>query len=154
MTAEEHDLNEHLRKLDETVERRARETRYRLDRRSDARGRHLLSRAHPDVVQPTDKDLGEVLAQLRARCGACGRRAQGQFARHERGTVWEHGGDRWWLEHVWASNYLCRDHGVLAYERDSLEADLDAAAQRPDGTKVLRLPPGPARPPSRRGVAR
>jgi hypothetical protein len=68
--------------------------------------------------------------------------------------VWEHAGDRWLLEHTWASNYLCRDHGILVYERDALDGDLDAAAQRPDRTRVLRLTPGPARPPTRRGEGR
>ncbi len=126
------------------------ERRYRLDRRIAARGRHWQGRAHPELERPTDEQLGGELAKLRARCGECGERALGQFVRRERGVIWEHGGDRWSLDTVWSSNFLCRNHGLLSYHRDWLEADLDDAAQRRDQTKVRRLPPGPAQPPTRR----
>jgi hypothetical protein len=128
--------------------------RYRVERRIAARGRHRVGRTHPDNEQPTDEQLGVVLSRLRARCGECGKRAVGEFVRRENGVVWEASGDRVWLADIWSSNYTCRDHGLLAYRRDDLDDDLDAAQQRPDKTKVLRLPPGSARPPSRRASDR
>ncbi len=137
-----------LQQLDDLRAQRDAEQRYRGQRRREARGRYRAGRAHPDNMIPTGTDLGPALAKLGARCGACGTIATGQFTRHESGVVWEQNGDRVPLEHVYASNFMCRHHGSLEYHRDDLESDLDAAALRPNRTKILRLRRGAPKPPS------
>ncbi len=137
-----------LQQLDDLRAQRDAEERYRGQRRLEARGRYRAGRAHPDNMIRPGVDLGSVLARLGARCGACGRRATGEFTRHESGVVWEQNGDRVRLEHMYASNFTCRDHGQLEYHRDDLESDLDAAALRPDRAKIRRLRRGAPKPPS------
>lgn len=143
-----------LEALDEALAALAAADLYRMERSIAARGRHRVGRTHPDNEQPTDEQLGVVLARLRARCAECGKRAVGEFVRGENGVAWEASGDRVWLADIRSSNYTCRDHGWLVYRREDLEGDLDEAQRRPDRTKVLRLPTGPTRPPSRRAADR
>lgn len=135
-------VEDELRLLDEEQLRLHEEMLNRSERRVAVHGRHRHGRAHPDLEMPTDEDLGEMLGQLRGRCAACdGKPAKGRFVRYARGTTWETTDIRRPIKGLYKANFLCAEHGELAYDLDRLPDDLNAAERQSDRTKYRRLTP-------------
>jgi hypothetical protein len=120
---------------------------YRTRRRIAARGNANPTRLGVGFEQP--ENVGALLARVRARCGACGKKATGSLARYEVGEFWEQAGDRFTVFFV--AEFICRDHGLLPFavagrngdrlDRAVVDAALARAAARPDRCLYVKLRP-------------